>query len=132
APALDRLHSPVPPARPRPGERGGGGSGWGGCGPGRRGPGEGGGCGRGHAAAAIAAEWLARRDMAAGLRLLRAGRPMPAVPVTVVSTTRRRAPGRRVATALGAELVRTSRRALLRDPAALVAAVRDAGRKRKG
>ncbi|GAA2279578.1 hypothetical protein GCM10010149_24380 [Nonomuraea roseoviolacea subsp. roseoviolacea] len=102
APVLDRLHAPVQPVRPRPGERG-------------------------HVAAAVLGEWLARRDMAACLRLLRARRPMPAVPVTVVSTTRRRAPGRRVAAALGAELVRVRRRALLRDPAALVAAVRGAG-----
>ncbi|NUW31415.1 DUF998 domain-containing protein [Nonomuraea sp. SMC257] len=160
APALDRLHTPVPPARPRPGESGRGGSEGGerghagsaddergrvGSGEGERGrvgSGEGerghrrcgrGRCrcaGRGQVAAAVAAEWLARRDMAAGLRLLRARRPMPAVPVTVVSTTRRRAPGRRVAAALGAELVRVPRRALIRDPAALVAAVR--GRRETG
>ncbi|MBN6057102.1 alpha/beta hydrolase [Nonomuraea sp. RK-328] len=120
APALDRMYIPVTPVLPRPGAHD------------QPGHGERRERGRGRAAAAIAVEWLARRDMAACLRLLRADRPMPAVPVTVVSTTLRRAPGRRVAAALGAELVRVPRRALLHDPAALVAAVRGAGETGKG
>ncbi|MFI6786445.1 alpha/beta fold hydrolase [Nonomuraea sp. NPDC050383] len=94
APVLARLYAPVSPVRPGAG-------------------------GLGRTAAAVAGEWLARRDMAAGLRRLRAGRPMPAVPVVVVSTSRRRSRGERVAAPLRAELVRVPRRVLLRDPAAL-------------
>ncbi|KAB8192714.1 alpha/beta fold hydrolase [Nonomuraea phyllanthi] len=42
---------------------------------------------------AVAGEWVARRDMAAELLRMRADRPLPEVPVTVVGTGTRKAPG---------------------------------------
>ncbi|SDJ13561.1 Pimeloyl-ACP methyl ester carboxylesterase [Nonomuraea jiangxiensis] len=55
---------------------------------------------------AVAGEWLARRDMAADLRLLRGEKPLPGVPVIVVSTGARDPCRQRLATMLGARLVR--------------------------
>ncbi|MFC3540908.1 alpha/beta fold hydrolase [Nonomuraea ferruginea] len=60
----------------------------------------------GRVAAAIAGEWLARRDMAVELREIRAEHRLPAVPVTVIRT-RRRSAGcpERLAAQLNARLV---------------------------
>ncbi|MEV4798725.1 alpha/beta fold hydrolase [Nonomuraea sp. NPDC049421] len=76
--------------------------------------------------AAMAGEWLARRDMAADLLLLRAGKPFPAVPVTVISGDDADACQARLATALGAAHVRlpvAGRRLPLRAPQAIADAV---------
>ncbi|MEV0379880.1 alpha/beta fold hydrolase [Nonomuraea sp. NPDC050643] len=75
--------------------------------------------------AAVAGEWLARRHMAADLRRLRAEKPFPAVPVTVIATDGRDC-RERLAGDLCAELVRltrTGRGIPLLDPRAVAQAV---------
>ncbi|MEQ4716455.1 alpha/beta fold hydrolase [Nonomuraea sp. B19D2] len=75
--------------------------------------------------AAVAGEWLARRDMAEDLRRMRADRPIPDVPVTVISTGARNTV--REAGLLSARLVRlpeSRRRVQLRNPQAIADAVR--------
>ncbi|MBF8194654.1 alpha/beta hydrolase, partial [Nonomuraea sp. K274] len=56
--------------------------------------------------AAVAGEWLARRDMAADLRRIRAEKPFPDVPVTVIGTGGTDRCRERLAGDLGARLVR--------------------------
>ncbi|MFC5832518.1 alpha/beta fold hydrolase [Nonomuraea insulae] len=76
--------------------------------------------------AAAAGEWLARRDMAADLHRLRAEKPFPDVPVTVISADDRDGCPERLADDLGAEHVRlpgTGRRLPLRDPQAIADAI---------
>ncbi|MFE3448109.1 alpha/beta fold hydrolase [Nonomuraea sp. NPDC059194] len=75
----------------------------------------------GRVAAAAVGEWLAHRDMARTLWKLRRERPLPAVPVTVISGGRRNSGHERLAAALGARLVRVPHREL---PAAVVEACR--------
>ncbi|MFC4119367.1 alpha/beta fold hydrolase [Nonomuraea zeae] len=78
----------------------------------------------------VAGEWLARRDMAAELRRIRAEKPFPEVPVTVISAgtgaNERDGCHERLARYLSAKLVRlprTGRQVHLKDPAAIVDAV---------
>src|SRR5690606_41803865 len=59
----------------------------------------------GRVAATIAGEWLARRDMAAELRDIRAEHAMPDVPVTVIHTRGRAGCAEALATELRARLV---------------------------
>ncbi|TMR89812.1 alpha/beta fold hydrolase [Nonomuraea basaltis] len=76
--------------------------------------------------AAVAGEWLARRDMAADLRQIRADKPFPDVPVTVIGARGRDGCAERLAGALSAELVRlprAGRQVQLEDPGAIVDAV---------
>ncbi|MEV0229139.1 alpha/beta fold hydrolase [Nonomuraea sp. NPDC050786] len=78
----------------------------------------------GKVSAAVAGEWLARRDMVADLHRMRADRPLPDVPVTVISTGARDAV--RLAGLLSARLVRLphcGRRILLENPQAIADAV---------
>ncbi|MEU6997539.1 alpha/beta fold hydrolase [Nonomuraea sp. NPDC046570] len=63
-------------------------------------------CGDGRVAAAVAAEWLARRDMAADLWEVRDRHAMPAVPVTVISAGERDPGQEELALMLGGRLVR--------------------------
>ncbi len=60
---------------------------------------------KGRVLAAAAGEWLARRDMAADLRRIRAEHPFPDVPVTVLCADVRRGCRRRLAEELNATLV---------------------------
>ncbi|MEV0615922.1 alpha/beta fold hydrolase [Nonomuraea sp. NPDC050404] len=72
--------------------------------------------------AAVAGEWLARRDMAADLRKLRTAQPFPDVPVTVISTAGGAGCRRALASELGAEHVRLpgyGRRLQLSSPQAV-------------
>jgi pimeloyl-ACP methyl ester carboxylesterase len=81
---------------------------------------------RGRVPAAIAGEWLARRDMAADLRRIRDEHPLPDVPVTVISSGRLGRCRRRLARVLDAKLVhlpRCGRRVHLEDPGAIADAV---------
>ncbi|TLF56851.1 alpha/beta hydrolase, partial [Nonomuraea sp. KC401] len=76
--------------------------------------------------AAVAGEWLARRDMAADLHRLRTEKPVPGVAVTVISTGERDACQERLARDLAAELVRlpaVGRQVPLEAPEAIVDAV---------
>ncbi|MGP4093194.1 alpha/beta fold hydrolase [Nonomuraea sp. KM90] len=80
--------------------------------------------------AAMAGEWLARRDMAADLHRLRAEKPFPDVPVTVISAGRTGERGdgclERLAGELGAEHVRlpgSGRQIPLRAPQVVADAV---------
>jgi pimeloyl-ACP methyl ester carboxylesterase len=88
----------------------------------------------GRVLAAAAGEWLARHDMAADLRRVRARHAFPDVPVTVISS-RGRARGRaRLAAELNADLVRltaSARRIHLAAPAPIAAAVRRLRRDRE-
>jgi pimeloyl-ACP methyl ester carboxylesterase len=80
----------------------------------------------GKVSAAVAGEWLARRDMIADLHRLRADRPLPDVPVTVISTGARNAV--RLAGLLSARLVRlpgSGRPVQLENPQAIADAVSD-------
>ena len=61
--------------------------------------------GQGRVLAAALGEWLARRDMAADLRRIRAEHAFPDVPVTVLSTRRRRECRGRLAEELNGRLV---------------------------
>ncbi|MFG1701695.1 alpha/beta fold hydrolase [Nonomuraea sp. M3C6] len=75
---------------------------------------------------AVAGEWLARRDMAADLRRVRAEKPFPDVPVTVISPGERDGRQERLAGDLGAKLVRlpeSGHQVQLDDPEAIVDAV---------
>ncbi|MFG3440604.1 alpha/beta fold hydrolase [Nonomuraea sp. NPDC047897] len=81
---------------------------------------------RGRVPAAVAGEWLARPDMAADLRRIRAAHPLPDVPVTVISSGTGSRCGRRVAGLLDAKLVRLpgcGRHVHLHDPRAIADAV---------
>ncbi|TDD38922.1 alpha/beta fold hydrolase [Nonomuraea terrae] len=76
--------------------------------------------------AAVAGEWLARRDMAADLLRLRADKPFPPVPVTVIDAYERDGCRERLPGDLGAALVRlpaAGRPVPLRDPDVIVEAV---------
>ncbi|WP_327583301.1 alpha/beta fold hydrolase [Nonomuraea sp. NBC_00507] len=76
--------------------------------------------------AAVAGEWLARRDMAADLRRVREDKPFPEVPVTVLCAGERAGCAERLAGDLGGKLVRlprAGRRIHLEDPGAVVDAV---------
>lgn len=76
--------------------------------------------------AAVVGEWLARGDMAADLLLLRADKPFPAVPVTVISGADADRCQARLAAALGGRHVRLpeiGRRIPLRAPHAIAEAV---------
>ncbi|MEV4108885.1 alpha/beta fold hydrolase [Nonomuraea sp. NPDC049695] len=80
----------------------------------------------GKVSAAVVGEWLARRDMVADLHRMRVDRPLPDVPVTVISTGARDAV--RLAGLLSARLVRLpqcGRRILLENPQAIADAVSD-------
>ncbi len=77
---------------------------------------------RGRMVAAVAGEWLARRDMAADLRRIRADHPLPDVPVTVISSGVRSRCRRRLAELLDAKLVRLprcGRHVQMEDPGAI-------------
>lgn len=81
---------------------------------------------RGRVLAAVAGEWLARREMAADLRRIRAAHPLPDVPVTVISSGRGSRCRARVAGLLDAKLVRLpgcGRHVHLDDPGAITDAV---------
>ncbi len=76
--------------------------------------------------AAVAGEWLARRDMAADLRRIREDKPFPDVPVTVIGVDGRAGCAERLAADLRARLVRLppdGRRLRPADPAAIVEAI---------
>ncbi|GAB2907675.1 hypothetical protein GCM10027203_03300 [Nonomuraea fastidiosa] len=76
--------------------------------------------------AAVVGEWLARGDMAADLLLLRADKPFPAVPVTVISGEDADECQARLAATLGGRHVRLpgiGRRIPLRAPQAIAGAV---------
>lgn len=76
--------------------------------------------------AAVAGEWLARRDMAADLRRIREDKPFPDVPVTVIAAGGRAGCAERLAGDLRARFVRLPRAARqlqLVEPAAIVDAV---------
>jgi pimeloyl-ACP methyl ester carboxylesterase len=76
--------------------------------------------------AAVAGEWLARRDMAAELRRIRQDKPFPDVPVTVIGAGQRAGCAERLAAELRAELVRlprAGRQIPIEAPEAIVAAV---------
>ncbi|TMR06706.1 alpha/beta fold hydrolase [Nonomuraea turkmeniaca] len=76
--------------------------------------------------AAVAGEWLARRDMAADLHRIREDKPFPDVPVTVLYADGRAGCAERLAGDLGAELVylpRAGRRLHLHAPRAIVDAI---------
>ncbi|HEX4818483.1 MAG TPA: alpha/beta fold hydrolase [Nonomuraea sp.] len=78
--------------------------------------------------AAVVGEWLARRGMTADLRRLRAAKPFPDVPVTVIGAGERAGCAERVAAELRGTLVRlprAGRQVQLDDPAAIVKAVSD-------
>ncbi|WP_143021904.1 alpha/beta fold hydrolase [Nonomuraea maritima] len=79
----------------------------------------------GKVTAAVAGEWLARRDMAADLRRLRLEKPFPPVPVIVIGTGEWGGCGERLARDLGGTLVRVpgARRVLHHHPDAVVEAV---------
>ncbi|MFI7124070.1 alpha/beta fold hydrolase [Nonomuraea sp. NPDC050153] len=81
--------------------------------------------------AAVAGEWLARRDMVADLLVVRAESPFPDVPVTVISAGERNADHERLAGALSAKLVRlpgAGHQVQIEDPGAVADAVLDAPR----
>ncbi|MEU1385439.1 MULTISPECIES: alpha/beta fold hydrolase [unclassified Nonomuraea] len=76
--------------------------------------------------AAVAGEWLARRDMAADLRDIRAGHPFPDIPVTVLGAGVRDARRQSLAACLDAKLVLlpgSGHQVELDDPDAIVDAV---------
>jgi hypothetical protein len=82
--------------------------------------------GTGRVLAAVAGEWLARRGMAADLRRLRAEKPFPEVPVTVISSDDPDGCAGHLAGELAAEhvrLPRAGRRLQLRAPQAVADAV---------
>lgn len=75
---------------------------------------------------AVTGEWLARRDMAADLDEIRADKPFPRIPVTVITAGDRGGCGERLAGELDAELVRlpgSGHQVELDDPGAIVDAV---------
>ncbi|NUP78638.1 MAG: alpha/beta fold hydrolase [Nonomuraea sp.] len=76
--------------------------------------------------AAVAGEWLARRDMAADLFRIRVDKPFPDIPVTVLGAGERSGHRQRLAAALDAKLVllpRSGHQVELDDPKAIVDSV---------
>ncbi|NUT09774.1 MAG: hypothetical protein HOQ38_04800, partial [Nonomuraea sp.] len=76
--------------------------------------------------AAVAGEWLARRDMAADLFRIRVDKPFPDIPVTVLGAGERSGHRERLAAALDAKLVllpRSGHQVELDDPKAIVDSV---------